>query len=200
MVTRVGINGFGRIGRLVLRATNSLHPDKLEVAAVNDLTDATTNAHLYKYDTSYGPYQCTVEASNGNLVVGYNGLGDVSGDGRTGSHNIVGGQQNTQASWGGLVVGRDNTITGEFSSVSGGRFNTASGYRSSVSGGRNNTACGDYSSIRGGRDNTASGTSSSISGGRNNTASGDYSSVSGGNTRSATGTDDWVAGSLWEDN
>ncbi|PKB64807.1 MAG: type I glyceraldehyde-3-phosphate dehydrogenase [SAR202 cluster bacterium Io17-Chloro-G2] len=69
MVTRVGINGFGRIGRLVLRATNSLHPDKLEVAAVNDLTDAKTNAHLYKYDTSYGPYEGTVEANNGDLVV-----------------------------------------------------------------------------------------------------------------------------------
>ena len=69
MVTRVGINGFGRIGRLVLRAANSLHPDKLEVAAVNDLTDAKTNAHLYKYDTSYGPYEGTVEANNGDLVV-----------------------------------------------------------------------------------------------------------------------------------
>ena len=69
MVTRVGINGFGRIGRMVLRATNSLHPETLEVAAVNDLTDAKTNAHLYKYDTSYGPYQGTVEANNGDLVV-----------------------------------------------------------------------------------------------------------------------------------
>ena len=69
MVTRVGINGFGRIGRLVLRATNSLHPEALEVAAVNDLTDAKTNAHLYKYDTSYGPYEGSVEANNGDLVV-----------------------------------------------------------------------------------------------------------------------------------
>ena len=69
MVTRVGINGFGRIGRLVLRATNELHPDSLEVAAVNDLTDAKTNAHLYKYDTNYGPYPGTVEAKNGDLVI-----------------------------------------------------------------------------------------------------------------------------------
>ena len=69
MVTRVGINGFGRIGRLVLRATNELHPESLEVAAVNDLTDAKTNAHLYKYDTNYGPYRGTVEANNGDLVV-----------------------------------------------------------------------------------------------------------------------------------
>ena len=69
MTTRVGINGFGRIGRLVVRAILSLHPDKLQVAAVNDLTDAKTNAHLFKYDTSYGTYQGTVEASNGDLIV-----------------------------------------------------------------------------------------------------------------------------------
>ena len=69
MTTRVGINGFGRIGRLVVRAILSLYPDKLQVAAVNDLTDAKTNAHLFKYDTSYGTYQGSVEASNGDLVV-----------------------------------------------------------------------------------------------------------------------------------
>jgi len=69
MTTRVGINGFGRIGRLVLRAMNSLHPDKLQVTAVNDLTDAKTNAHLFKYDTNYGIYPGQVEASNGDLVV-----------------------------------------------------------------------------------------------------------------------------------
>ena len=69
MTTKIGINGFGRIGRLVLRATNSLHPDALEVAAINDLTDAKTNAHLLKYDTAYGPYPGKVEASNGDLIV-----------------------------------------------------------------------------------------------------------------------------------
>ena len=69
MTTRIGINGFGRIGRLVLRAMTSLHPDKLQVAAVNDLTDAKTNAHLFKYDTNYGTYDGQVEARNGDLVV-----------------------------------------------------------------------------------------------------------------------------------
>ena len=69
MTTRVGINGFGRIGRLVLRAMIALHPDKLQVAAVNDLTDAKTNAYLFKYDTNYGHYMGTVEDSNGDLVV-----------------------------------------------------------------------------------------------------------------------------------
>lgn len=69
MVTRVGINGFGRIGRLVLRAALALYPNKLEVAAVNDLTDAKTNAHLFKYDTNYGPYPGQVEAHNSDLLV-----------------------------------------------------------------------------------------------------------------------------------
>jgi glyceraldehyde 3-phosphate dehydrogenase len=69
MVTRIGINGFGRIGRLVTRATLDRQPDKLEVVAVNDLTDAKTNAHLFKYDTNFGVYQGQVEANNGDLVI-----------------------------------------------------------------------------------------------------------------------------------
>ena len=69
MTTRIGVNGFGRIGRLVTRATMERYPDKLEVAAVNDLTDDKTNAHLFKYDTSYGVYQGQVEANNGDLVI-----------------------------------------------------------------------------------------------------------------------------------
>ena len=69
MATRIGVNGFGRIGRLVTRATLERYPDKLEVAAVNDLTDDKTNAHLFKYDTSYGVYQGQVEANNGDLVI-----------------------------------------------------------------------------------------------------------------------------------
>ena len=69
MVTRIGINGFGRIGRLVLRANEGRNAGKVEVAAVNDLTDAETNAHLLKYDTSYGHYPGEVAANNGDLVV-----------------------------------------------------------------------------------------------------------------------------------
>ena len=69
MATRIGINGFGRIGRLVLRAARALYPEQLEVVAVNDLTDAKTNAHLFKYDTNYGAYPGSVEASNGDLIV-----------------------------------------------------------------------------------------------------------------------------------
>mgnify|MGYP001464404468 CR=1 FL=1 len=69
MATRIGVNGFGRIGRQVTRAIIETYPQKLEVAAVNDLADAKTNAHLFKYDTNYGPYAGMVEASNGDLIV-----------------------------------------------------------------------------------------------------------------------------------
>ena len=69
MATRIGVNGFGRIGRLVTRAAMELYPDQLEIAAVNDLTDDKTNAHLFKYDTSYGVYPGQVEANNGDLLI-----------------------------------------------------------------------------------------------------------------------------------
>ncbi len=69
MATRIGINGFGRIGRLTLRAVNQYHEGKLEVAAVNDLTDTKTNAHLLKWDTSYGRYLGKVEASEDSIIV-----------------------------------------------------------------------------------------------------------------------------------
>jgi len=69
MTIRVGINGFGRIGRQVLKAINERHPDALEVVAVNDLFDAEINAYLFKYDSNYGQYEGTVEVKDGNLVV-----------------------------------------------------------------------------------------------------------------------------------
>ncbi|MCH8273765.1 MAG: type I glyceraldehyde-3-phosphate dehydrogenase [Armatimonadetes bacterium] len=57
MATRVGINGFGRIGRLTLRAILERHPDEVQVVAVNDLGDPHTNAHLFKYDSIYGTFK-----------------------------------------------------------------------------------------------------------------------------------------------
>ncbi len=69
MTTRVGINGFGRIGRQVLKAIRELHSDSLEVVAVNDLFDAEINAYLFKYDSNYGRYDGVVEVKDGNLVV-----------------------------------------------------------------------------------------------------------------------------------
>jgi glyceraldehyde 3-phosphate dehydrogenase len=69
MAYKIGINGFGRIGRLVFRAINQHYPGKLEIAAVNDLTDAKTNAHLLKYDSTYGIYPGKVEASADSIIV-----------------------------------------------------------------------------------------------------------------------------------
>ena len=69
MATRVGINGFGRIGRLVMKAIMQRSQGVLEVVAVNDLTDAATNAHLFKYDSNYGVYPGTVEAKEDTLVI-----------------------------------------------------------------------------------------------------------------------------------
>ena len=69
MTTKVGINGFGRIGRLALKAINQRCRENLEVMAVNDLTDARTNAHLFKYDSNYGIYPGKVEAGEGYITV-----------------------------------------------------------------------------------------------------------------------------------
>jgi glyceraldehyde 3-phosphate dehydrogenase (phosphorylating) len=68
MAVRVGINGFGRIGRQSLKAMIERTPD-LEVVAVNDLVDAEMNALLFKHDSTYGAYEGSVEARNGNLVI-----------------------------------------------------------------------------------------------------------------------------------
>ncbi len=70
MPVRVGINGFGRIGRITLRAILDRYPNgEVEVVALNDLTDAKTNAHLFKYDSNYGPFKGTVVAENNDIVV-----------------------------------------------------------------------------------------------------------------------------------
>ncbi len=69
MATKIGINGFGRVGRLTLRSINQYHNGKLEVAAINDLTDTKTNAHLLKWDSTYGPYSGKVEASENSIIV-----------------------------------------------------------------------------------------------------------------------------------
>ena len=69
MATKVGINGFGRIGRQVMKAIKDYHADELEVVVVNDLTDTKTNAHLLKYDSNYGRYPGTVEATEDSIVV-----------------------------------------------------------------------------------------------------------------------------------
>jgi len=67
MAVRVGINGFGRIGRIVFRA--ALENPKIEVVAANDLADVETNAHLLKYDSTHGRLNRTVEVKSGSIFV-----------------------------------------------------------------------------------------------------------------------------------
>jgi len=69
MTVKVGINGFGRIGRQVLRTIRERHPNEIEAVAINDLFDPATNAHLLKYDSTYGRFPGTVEVKDGHLVV-----------------------------------------------------------------------------------------------------------------------------------
>src|SRR5215813_12608891 len=69
MAIRVGINGFGRIGRQVMRAIREKYPNEIDVVAFNDLGDLDTMAHLFRYDSNYGAYKGKVEIKNGNLII-----------------------------------------------------------------------------------------------------------------------------------
>jgi len=69
MPVKVGINGFGRIGRQAFKAIHDLHPEKLQVVAVNDLTDSRTNAHLLKYDSTYGAFPGDITATDDSIAV-----------------------------------------------------------------------------------------------------------------------------------
>lgn len=66
---KVGINGFGRIGRLVARSIFAYHNDEIEIVGVNDLTDAKTLAHLFKYDSVHGTYKGSVSATENSLTI-----------------------------------------------------------------------------------------------------------------------------------
>ncbi|WP_143308158.1 hypothetical protein [Candidatus Entotheonella palauensis] len=147
----------------------------------------------------------------GNLVVGYNeapgDLEPVAGE-RNGAHNFIIGREHRYSSFGGLVAGFNNTISGEEASVSGGRRNMASGRYASISGGDRNVASGLDASVSGGRQNTASGLDASVSGGLENTAGPDpdrmscnmllglRASVSGGRDNTACGNDASVSGGV----
>ena len=69
MATKVGINGFGRIGRQVLKAIRDKYPTELEVVAVNDIGDLKTMAHLLKYDSVLGVLPQTIKATKSGISV-----------------------------------------------------------------------------------------------------------------------------------
>ncbi len=169
----------------------------------------------------------TTDASpngRGNVIIGYDA--NTGNHDRSGSHNLVIGDEHTYSSYGGLVAGSTNAITGPSACVTGGNGNTASGFHASVSGGAGNIASGTTSSVSGGMKNIASDESASVSGGAGNhaaanaawaaggqnnsamafgaavgggvqnTASGDGSSVSGGMNVSVASPNGWAAGGL----
>ncbi|WP_322795243.1 type I glyceraldehyde-3-phosphate dehydrogenase [Tepidiforma sp.] len=69
MPTKIGINGFGRIGRQVFKAITDRYPGQLEVVAINDLVATDVNANLLKYDSNYGRWNRDIRAENDSLVV-----------------------------------------------------------------------------------------------------------------------------------
>ena len=69
MTIRVAINGYGRIGRNILRAKYESGNEEIEIVAINDLGDANTNAHLTRYDTAHGRFPGTVEVDDGHIIV-----------------------------------------------------------------------------------------------------------------------------------
>ena len=69
MKVKVGINGFGRIGRQSFKAMVENYPDAIDVVAINDLVSPEVNAHLLKYDSNYGGFPGTVEVDGDDLVV-----------------------------------------------------------------------------------------------------------------------------------
>lgn len=133
--------------------------------------------------------------SLGNLIVGYQEQRSTpEPNDRTGSHNIVVGREQNYSSYGGLLAGEHNTLSGVFCSVVGGRSNTAAGAWSSVSGGEENQASTRAGSVSGGFRNAASGARASVSGGCCNDASGTASSIGGGTENKASGSGSAVTG------
>ena len=112
----------------------------------------------------------------GNVIVGYD---EDFANVKTGSHNLVIGSYHNYTSFGGLVSGYENSILGEFCSVTGGAFNSASGINCTILGGGNNAATGNMTVIAGGSTNHALGNRTSILGGLDNIANQNLSTVVG---------------------
>ncbi|MFM7142507.1 MAG: hypothetical protein ACKO2K_11410 [Alphaproteobacteria bacterium] len=179
-----------RSGLLRLRAACKAQETRLPIAIADDGKTVLVTGANVKIVNGTG---ATDGSPNGlgNLILGYDleNRPDV-GDGpdvRTGSHNLVIGDEHTYASTSGLVVGLDNAIIGVGASVAGGLANTASGDFAAITGGQYGQAAGIASSISGGLDNQALGNRSSVLGGELNVAGGERASVVGGRFNSAGG-------------
>ena len=156
-----------------------------------DMVISGANLHIVN-----GAGATTTKNGLGNLMIGYNELRSdtPNTDVRTGSHNLILGEENSVSSYGGIVGGRHDTIAGTYACVDSGLDNSATGDYAIVGGGYLNSATGQYSNVAGGQGNTATGVASTINGGQSNTAGAQSSSVSGGNGNTASGTYSIIAG------
>jgi hypothetical protein len=207
---------MGQLSTLVIEGLN--------VQIVNGL-GATNGNRLAPYSTDPGDVQTN---GLGNLVLGYNEPGYWVPE-RTGSHGLILGTGSSYSSFGGIVSGSSNAVSAPHACVVGGSqnkargtgavalggsandasgvgavavgggFNAASGPQAAAIGGARSLASGTFSSVTGGYKSFAIGETSSVHGGALNRAAGDFSTVSGGRQRTARGANDWVAGSLVED-
>ncbi|MEK7703694.1 MAG: hypothetical protein AAB426_01950 [Myxococcota bacterium] len=147
----------------------------------------------------------------GNLIVGYNGPRPDGTFDHSGSHNIVVGGQNNYSSYGGIISGEKNAISGPYATAIGGWYNVASADHAAAiggiqnqatatgavtSGGVLNKATAAYAVVSGGYGGTASGGSAAVSGGRYGSASGGYSSVTGGYGNTAAADSSSIGGGV----
>ena len=156
------------------RTTDANGNDTLQLAGANlQITNGTNTT----YDTQNG---------TGNLIIGMNDEFLEAQNDRTGSHNLIVGDNHDYTANGTVVFGLSNTTTGQASAVTGGSGNLASGMQSSVTGGVDNDATAGGASVTGGGSNLASGPGSSVTGGSSNIASELLSSVTGGTANEAS--------------
>jgi hypothetical protein len=141
----------------------------------------------------------------GNLIIGYDEdpgtfragmFGPPEPGVQTGSHDLVIGTEQEFTSYGGVVLGLANSITGPWASVFDGELNTASGELAAIAGGQENHATGSSASVAGGARNHAEGESASVGGGEQNVASGGHAAVSGGALNTASSFSSSVTGGI----
>ncbi|NPA25482.1 MAG: hypothetical protein GXO34_06620 [Deltaproteobacteria bacterium] len=132
----------------------------------------------------------------GNLIIGYNESrsGSEGSDDRTGSHNLILGRKQNYSSYGGLVAGYLNAISGRYATITGGDHNSAKGHFSVIAGGEHNTTEGGDSVVAGGYYNRCSGDHASIFGGHLNHATGTYCATLGGENNNSKGESSTVTG------
>ena len=145
----------------------------------------------------------------GNLVVGYDEGRSLGSADKTGSHNLIVGSGHSYPERGGLAVGLNHTLEGQFAvaaggasnrvsadhaSITGGQLNQASGAYATVSSGSLNVASADHASVVGGLSNEASARYAVVAAGRDNLSSGSYSAVCGGRNNQASGAHASISG------